>query len=126
MRFLARIKPEFVLRLTLGIMYVYSGWDIFNHPKSWVSFVPQWLSKMLEAGGIAVETFLKVQAVGELAIAAVFIIWFAPKRLVRWAAFLSTVEMALILYFAGVDLITFRDIGVLGASAALWLIYIAK
>ena len=66
---------------------------------------------------------MQVQGVGEILVALIFVIWFAPRNLVRYVAFLSALEMALILIFTGIDLITFRDIGLLGLSLAIFLIY---
>ena len=122
-----RLKPEFVLRLSLAAMYLYSGIDIFTNPKSWTWAVPLWLKTFLV--NLTTETdyylilFLKVQASGELIIAVAFLLWFLPPKLVKWLALISASEMGLILIFTGVDSITFRDFGLLGASLAIFLIY---
>ena len=89
--------------------------------------MPVWLKNFLVSLAIDSDAylilFLKVQAVGEIIIAAAFLLWFLPRRLIKWLAFISALEMALILVFTGVDLVTFRDIGLLGAFLALFLIY---
>ena len=118
-----RLKPEFILRLSLAVMYLYSGWSLITSPKSWTQFVPFWLKDNLTQIRFPVATFVQVQGVGELLIATVFLLWFLPRGLVKWLALLSTIEMTLILIFGGVDLVTFRDIGLLGASLAIFLIY---
>ncbi|MBI2097630.1 MAG: hypothetical protein HYT46_01705 [Candidatus Vogelbacteria bacterium] len=122
-----RLKPELVLRLSLAVMYLYSGIDIFTNPKSWTWAIPVGLKNFLVSLTVDADAyliiFLKVQAVGEIIIAAAFLLWFLPRRLVKWLAFISALEMALILVFTGIDLVTFRDIGLLGASFALFLIY---
>ena len=42
-----------------------------------------------------------------------------PPLVVRVAATLLTVQMTLILIFSGVDAVTFRNIGLVGAALAL-------
>lgn len=123
MSLLNRTKPEFALRLSLAVMYCYSGWSLFKTPTSWTQFVPLWLKSFLTDFNFPVAAFVQIQGVVELVFAAILILWFLPGRLVKWVAIISTIEMALILWFNGIDLITFRDIGVLGASFALFLLY---
>ena len=45
--------------------------------------------------------------------------WFFPRWCVRMAAMLFTVQITLILIFSGVDAVTFRNIGLVGAALAL-------
>lgn len=111
--------PIWFLRLGLGAMYAYSGYDLLTTPSHWQLFVPAWLVGILGAAGIPTETFLRLQGVVELAMVLVFLAWFLPRSVVFWAATVSAVELAAILLFFGVDLVTFRDIGLVGASAAL-------
>lgn len=145
---LSRLKPELTLRLGLGLMYVYSGLDLFIHPARWewaVEKLPPVLQNIISALGV--DNFLKIQGAAELILAAVFIVWFLPRRFVKWAALISTLELLVISLFTIFDYsalgsafsaaggqflenflgaisgVTFRDLGVLGASAALYLIY---
>ncbi len=111
--------PIWLLRLGLGAMYAYSGSDLIWTPSHWQIFVPKWLAEMLGSVGMSVETFLRLQGVVELAMVFVFLAWFLPRSVVFWAATVSAVELAAILVFFGVDLVTFRDVGVVAASAAL-------
>ncbi len=116
-----KLNPEWLLRLGLGLMYVYSGLDIFRHPTAWywaVRPLPQFLQVLIN-NQIGINTYLKLQAAGELVLAFAFLAWFLPRKFVRWAALLAAVEMALILWLVGVDGVTFRDIGLLGAALAL-------
>lgn len=118
-----RIKPEFVLRLSLAITYFYAGYSLLTSPKSWTQFVPFRFKEALASLDFPITAFVRAQGAMELLLALVFIIWLAPRRWVRFAALLSALEMALILIFTGIDLITFRDIGLLGAALAVFLIY---
>lgn len=111
--------PIWFLRLGLGAMYAYSGYDLITTPSHWQLFVPKWLAEMLGSVGMPIETFLRLQGAVELAMVFVFLAWFLPRSVVFWAATVSAVELSAILVFFGVDLITFRDLGLVGASAAL-------
>lgn len=118
MKFLQRISAEWPLRLGLGAMYLYSGYDLIVNPRHWYGFVPQWFSRGVTQ--IApIDTYLTIQGVGELLVAFLFLVWFLPRWGVKLAAVLSMFEMALILIFVGVDPITFRDVGLLGAAVSV-------
>lgn len=118
-----RLKPELVLRLSLAATYLYSGYSLFKSPKSWTQFVPQGLKEFLVKIGLEIVIFVQAQGLIELTMAAVLLLWFLPVRLVKWVALISTLELALILIFTGIDLVTFRDIAILGSSLAVFLIY---
>lgn len=124
MDFLQKIKPEIPLRLGLGFMYLFSAYDIWTHPTAWywaLRPLPQF-AQFFIYNQIGIDNYLRIQAVGELTLAALFLLWFLPRRVVQFAAGLAALEMFLILLFVGIDAITFRDIGLLGAAAALFLI----
>ena len=107
---------------------MYSGMDILRHPTAWfwaVRPLLKWLPVSMQAslGTPAVMTqYLVFQGIGELVLAFLFLAWFLPKYLVKWAALASVLEFAGILLLIPIDAITFRDIGLLGAFVALWLI----
>ena len=118
MNLIKKLNPSWFLRLGLGLMYIYSGYDLFSNPQHWYGFVPQWLSQT--AIQIAsVDAYLKLQGMGEIILGLLFLAWFSGQWGVRIASILATLEMALILIFIGIDPITFRDIGLLGAALAL-------
>ncbi|MBI3495384.1 hypothetical protein HY065_02045, partial [Candidatus Berkelbacteria bacterium] len=102
-------------------MYLYSGYDLITNPQHWYGFVPRWFSQAV-AQLAPIETYLRLQGAAELALGILFLAWFLPRFGVRMASILAVGEMALILLFVGVDPITFRDIGLLGATAALFLL----
>ena len=127
MNSLDRIKPDWFLRFTLGVMYLYSGIDLLRHPTSWTWALPPWVQGAIETV-MPMLTYIKIQGMIEILLALVFFAWFLNLKIVRWAALLSALEMVGILFLsftpfkAASFLITFRDIGVLGASGALFLI----
>lgn len=121
MIFFQKIKPEWALRLGLGLMYLYSGFDLFYYPHHWYGFVPQWFSRGVSQVA-SIDLYLRLQGVGEFLIGLLFLAWFSGKWGVRTASVLAALEMAVILLFVGIDPITFRDIGLLGAALAILVI----
>ena len=110
------------LRLGLAAMFGYSGIDILLHPTAWywaVRGLPLFVQNIINAIGI--DTYLMLQGANELFFALVFLCWVWP-RLTRAVALLAAVEMVAILLMVGVDAVTFRDFGPLGAAVALFFL----
>jgi len=118
MNLLQKIPTEWPLRLGAGIMYLYSGYDLIVNPRHWYGFVPQWFSRAVTSVA-SLDTYLFIQGAGEFIIGLLLLSWFLGERTLQVASSLMFVEMGLILLFVGVDPITFRDIGLLGAAGAL-------
>ncbi|MBI2056222.1 MAG: hypothetical protein HYT37_02485 [Candidatus Sungbacteria bacterium] len=116
--FIQKLNPMWTLRLGLGLMYLYSGYDLFYNPQHWYGFIPRWLSQFITPF-MSIESYLRLQGTGEFIIGLLFLAWFSGTKGVRIAAALAVLEMAGILLFVGIDLITFRDIGLLGGAIAL-------
>jgi len=115
------LEPIAIIRLTLGAMYLYSGTDIVLHPTAWhwaVMQTPEFVINIVNKIGI--DLFLTAQGWTEIFFGVVFILWFLPKALVRLSAFLSALQMAVILALVGIDGVTFRDIAVLGSALAIY------
>lgn len=118
MNILKKINPAWALRIGLGITYLYSGYDLFYHPASWIWAVPTWYAHAVTSV-FSLEAYLRFQGVAELIIGFLFIAWFSGKRGAQVGAVFAIVEFLFILIFVGVNQITFRDIGLLGAALAL-------
>ena len=125
-------KPTFYLRAGLGAMYLYSGIDIVLHPTAWhwalspvVAKLPQVAADFI-TNTLTFNTFLQIQGGIEILFALVFLAWFLPKKLAAIVTVISVLQMALILILVGIDYGTFRDIGVLGATLALFVILIRR
>lgn len=120
MSFIKKISPEWSLRIATAAMYLYSGQDIFFHPTAWHWALPFWFTKLVEVV-MPIDYYLKIQALGEIAIALMLLSWFLKSPIVKWAALFSAFEMAgiLLLSPSSAFSITFRDIGLLGGSLAL-------
>jgi len=128
MKILQRIKPVWALRISLGLSYLYSGYDLFMHPTGWywaIRPLPEFAQTVIN-DVIGTDLYLRTQGIAEMGMALLFFAWFLPKIGVRVAAFLSALQMALILIFVGLTLETFRDIPTLGASLAVFLMTFKK
>lgn len=119
-----KIGPVWPLRAGLGLMYLYSGYDLIANPFHWYGFVPRWFSQAVSPV-LPLEQYLRLQGAGEVALGFLLLAWFLPPMLTRLAAAAAAVEMAGILLLVGIDPITFRDIGLLGAAVAL-LMYASR
>ncbi|HYC79493.1 MAG TPA: cytochrome c biogenesis protein CcdA, partial [Candidatus Binatia bacterium] len=102
-----------ILRYGLALTYLFSGYDLIAHPRSWSSFVPYWMESLLP---VDVLTYIQFQGAVEILLALAFISGF----LLRPAAFISAVEMVGILLLYGIDAVTFRDLAILGGSLAVF------
>jgi hypothetical protein len=128
---LKKISPEWSLRLTLGLMYLYSGIDLIRHPTAWHWAIPYWL-KQLVSSVLPLNTYLALQGGIEILFALVFFAWFLNLKVVKLTALLASIEFLVILILAFLPwseanfLITFRDIGLLGASSALYLLLVRR
>jgi len=126
-----RINPEWSLRVSLGVMYLYSGIDLVQHPTAWHWALPYWLKQFI-GNFLELNTYLRLQGAVEIIFALVLLAWFLKPVFVTWVAALSTLEFAVILVLAfipwseAIFLITFRDIGLFGASLALLAIALQK
>ena len=123
MSFLQKLSAVLFLRLGLGLMFLYSGIDIMLHPTAWVWAVrglPLVVQNIIETVGV--ETYLRIQGGSEVLLALALLAWFLPKKVGAIAGLIAGLEMFLITLFVGLDSITFRDIGLVGAGLALFLL----
>ena len=112
-----------MLRLGLGGVYLYTGYDIVTHPTGWywaIRGLPQFIQDTIQNVGI--DLYLRIQGSGEILIAFIMFAWFLPRWIPSIAGFLVALQMFLILVLVGTNLETYRDIGILGAGLALFLL----
>lgn len=116
------IRPEWMLRLGLGAMFLYSGLSLLRTPEKWtwaVRGLPETMLGVIQ--NIGIERFLMGQGIVEIVFAVSFLIWLVPRKISTLCAFLASLEMIFILMFIGIEGGTFRDIGLLGATLALYI-----
>ncbi|MBI2039228.1 MAG: hypothetical protein HYT22_03050 [Candidatus Niyogibacteria bacterium] len=101
-----------IVRVGLGITFLWVGVLIFQDPVGWGGFVLPWVRDLLP---VPVEQAMLGTAVFDIAVGGLLLVgvW------VWWAAILATIHLASVLTVAGIDPITVRDIGLLAASFAL-------
>jgi hypothetical protein len=120
-------KIEWSLRISLGLTYLYSGFDLFMHPTAWVWALPFWLRGIIESV-VSVTSYIKFQGLTELVFALVMLVWVLPRGIVRWVSLISALEFVAILALGFMPwnatnfTTTFRDIGLVGASLALYFL----
>lgn len=119
------LHPAAPLRVGLGLMFLYSGYDLIANPFHWYGFVPQWFSRFVTPL-VPMEQYLRLQGTGEIILGLLLLAWFLPPWIARLAAAAAAAEMLGILLFVGLDPITFRDIGLLGAAVALFFLLSRK
>ena len=109
---------EWPLRIGCGVVNLYAGFFLLSDPARFYKYVPHWLHQSADMIA-SVDVYLRLQGIGEILIATCLLGWFFPRWCVRVASLLLAVEMALILLFVGIDSVTFRNIGLLGAALSL-------
>ncbi|OGY97233.1 MAG: hypothetical protein A2128_01280 [Candidatus Liptonbacteria bacterium GWC1_60_9] len=97
-------------RLGLGFVLVYAGVSSLLAPEDWIGFVPTAVEV-----AVSRETFLALHAVLELVAGAALLVNVGAF----WGALFGAANMAGILLATGVDLITFRDVGLLALALML-------
>ena len=83
--------------------------------------MPKWYARAVTSIS-SIEAYLRFQGLAEIVIGLLFIAWFSGKWGLRVASILAATEFFFILIFVGINPITFRDIGLLGAALALLII----
>ncbi len=110
-----KLSPALILRIGLGLVFIYAGAHQIADPGSWAGFVPAWLG-----GLISPLTFIYIHGAFELALGLGIIIGFFLPVL----SLLAALDFFSILIFFGVDDVTFRDFGLL--MSALALLFLTK
>jgi len=131
-KIIRKIKAELPLRLGLGLTYAYSGYDILKNPNAWTQFtnkavinLPEFMRSFIQ-DSFGVTEYLRVQGIFEIIIAVLLLSWFLPARVLKWVGLIVAIEAGLILSLVGTDTITFRDISILGAGLALFIMATKK
>ena len=102
----------FVLRVGLGLVFLYAGTASLQNPTSWIGYVPQFVSLIMPR-----ETFLMLHGIFELVLGVGFIagLWIPILSTLAFLSFFS------ILILIGIDEVTFRDFGLACMALALFL-----
>jgi uncharacterized membrane protein YphA (DoxX/SURF4 family) len=102
---------SWLLRIGLGVVFLYAGISSLQHPLEWVGFLPMFLTKIVTA-----TTLIKIFAIYELGL----VLWLISGKLLRYCALLCALTLAGIVLTNPTQLITtFRDIGLACMALAL-------
>ncbi len=100
-----------IIRVGLAAVFAYAAIDAFREPDAWVSFIPAFTTKF-----VAAKTALDMLSVAQLVLVA----WLLWGKYVKLAALVAIGFLAgLVVFNFSTFLITFRDIGLIAAAAAL-------
>ncbi len=108
-----KIKGITFLRLGLGVTFLWIGVKIFQDPRAWASFLQDWVVKLLPVSPVTLMKFTSYLDVG---LGLLLIL----GQFVKLTAAVCVVQLIAILVSSGITDITVRDIGLLGASLALF------
>ena len=113
MKEIKKLTPEFVLRIGVGLTFLYAGLHVAFDPTSWIGFVPHWLGTIINP-----YLFLTIHGIVEIILGALILSGF----FIPIASLLAFLDLFSILVFYGVDDTTFRDFGLMMAVLALFLL----
>ncbi|HWZ66093.1 MAG TPA: DoxX family membrane protein [Patescibacteria group bacterium] len=99
------------LRVGLSVVFAYAAIDSLIHPSDWIGYLPHLPINIIDS-----DKLLKAVSVYQL----VLVLWLLSGKLTRYAALLSALTLAGII-FSNLSLlaISFRDVGLLFAALAL-------
>ena len=103
-----------VLRIGLAITFMWVGVMILQSPEAWASYMQPWAAALLPLPAVSA---IQATAVLDLVIGVFLLIGFFTPL----AALLAALHMVSVLVVTGINDVTVRDIGLLGASTALFL-----
>lgn len=103
-----------ILRIGLGITFVWIGIMIFQNPEAWGGYIQPWAAKLLP---IPLRQAMLSTAFLDIGIGVLLIV-----NLLTWlAGLLGSLHLLVVLITAGINAITVRDIGLLSAAFAITL-----
>lgn len=101
-----------LLRVGLGITFLWIGIDMVRHPDSWIGFLPGSIPASLSR-----ESALIVIAVTDMATGCLLLL----NKLPRLTALAAAGHLAGIIVVNGIDGVLIRDVSLLGSALALVL-----
>ena len=104
-----------ILRVGMGITFLWIGILIFRDPIAWGGFIQPWALKLLL---VPLRQTMISTAILDMILGVLFLI----DRWTWIAAFLASAHLVIILVTSGINEVTVRDIGLLGATIALTIV----
>lgn len=108
------MRSSLPLRVGLGITFFWIGILIFQHPDAWANFLSPWFTNLLPFSPVHLMQFTSLL---DIAIGALFILGIFT----RIVAMIASLHLVAILVSSGITDVTIRDVGLLGATLALFV-----
>lgn len=109
------IDPRIVLRVGLGGTLAYAGTSILANTQNWIGFIPNWL---VSISPIDAYSLLIGHGIFELILGLMLVFGILTKL----SSLVAFFDMLFIVVFVGIDLVTFRDFGLLMSALALFIL----
>ena len=109
-------KAMFILRLGLAITFIWIGIYIFQAPEAWGNYLLPWARELLP---IPIKELMLGTAILDIAIGVLL----AIGKFIWPAALVGSIHLAMVMATSGINAITVRDVGLLGATLFLFLHY---
>ena len=107
---------DLFLRLGLTFVFLWFGIDKFVHPDYWVNaWLPLWFKGILNSLGIGNLNFIYANGIFEIVIGLGFLF----NIFVKLFASLVILFLLLVIFSFGLNEVTVRDVGLIGAALAL-------
>lgn len=100
-----------LMRISLGLVFIWIGIDILRTPDAWIGFLPATLPLGLDR-----TLALKLNGALDLGLGLMLLWGHWPKL----AALLAGLHLAGIIVVHGIDAVIIRDVGLLGTALALF------
>lgn len=110
-----KLDPIVLLRIGLGGTMVYAGTSIIANTQAWLGFIPQWILNISPIDGMSL---LIGHGVFELILGLLLVF----GVLLKLSSLVAFFDLLFIIVFVGVDLVTFRDFGLLMMALALFIL----
>lgn len=104
-----------ILRIGLGVTFVWIGFFILQDPIGWAGFIKPWARELLI---FPPEKVMQMNAVYDIVV-GLLLIGAYKKWMVFTGGILAALHMATVLITAGVDPVTVRDIAILAGALTL-------
>ena len=109
---------QLALRLSLAAVFLWFGVGKFMQPQYWVdAWMPQSVQHAVTAIGMSPANFMVLNGILEVLIAISLVAGFFQ----RWFAGIGVVFLVIVIAFSGINEVTVRDVGLIGALVALAL-----
>lgn len=112
-----RSWSTFILRIGIGVVFLWFGIDKFVHVSNWTGWVPQWMEAFIP---MSLTNFMYVQGVIESVVGLLLIIGY-QMRLASTVAVITLLGIELAMVGTGQTEMMLRDAGLLAASLSLLL-----